>query len=82
MSPKQNQIYFELISGKSYKEIAKVHCISTETVKTHSRAIYRYFKVRNRKQLVGLVLETHTLIPPEITKKLLLDHKLRMDCKT
>jgi len=70
MSPRQIQIYYELISGKSYKEISEKFCISTETVKSHSRAIYRYFEVKDQKKLMGLIMQTRKQEHPEIIKKL------------
>jgi len=61
VSPRQTEIYFELISGKSYSEIAEIFNISTETVKSHCRAIYRYFDVKNQKQLMGEILMGYVL---------------------
>lgn len=70
MSPRQIQIYYELASGKSYKEISEKFCISTETVKTHCRAIYGYFEVTDQKKLMGLILQLHKQEHPETIKKL------------
>jgi len=60
MSPRQTEIYFELISGKSYKEISELLFISTETVKSHSRAVYQHFGVKDQKKLMALILQMPT----------------------
>jgi len=70
MSPRQIQIYYELVSGKSYKEISEKYFISTETVKTHCRAIYQYFDVTDQKKLMALILQMRTQEHPETIKKL------------
>jgi len=70
MSPRQTQIYYELISGKSYKEISEIFFISTETVKSHCRAIYQYFGVKDQKTLMGLILQAQTQEHPDTIKKL------------
>lgn len=70
MSPKQTQIYYELISGKSYKEISEKFFISTETVKTHCRAIYQFFEVTDQKKLMGLVIQLQDTPNPEAIKTL------------
>lgn len=71
MSPRQTQIYYELILGKSYKEISEKLCISTETVKTHCRAIYGYFEVKDQKKLMGLILQKQNTDNPDFIKELI-----------
>jgi len=58
MSPRQKQIYDELILGRSYRQISDHFYISTETVKTHCRVIYGYFGVNNQRQLMGKIIES------------------------
>jgi|GEM_PF-4233647 len=70
MSPKQTKIYYELLSGKSYLEIAEKFNISTETVKTHCRAIYNHFEVKNQRMLMGLVLQAQEIMQPEAIRQL------------
>jgi len=81
MSPRQIQIYYELTLGKSYKEISEKLCISTETVKTHCRAIYQYFEVSDQKKLMGLVLQLQLKKQehPEIIKELINDAEITDD---
>ena len=56
MTSKQVRIYQELLKAKTYKEIAEKFYISTETVKSHCRNIYRQYGVRNRDELMALVI--------------------------
>ena len=53
MTPKQKNIYHELLKGKSYKQISDKFFISENTVKSHCRIIYRYHKVKNRNELMA-----------------------------
>lgn len=52
LSPKQEQVLGELLAGRSNPDIARLLCVSEETIKTHVAAILRHFGVQNRTQAV------------------------------
>lgn len=52
LSPKQEQVLYELLAGRSNPDIARLLSISEETVKSHMAAILRHFNVQNRTQAV------------------------------
>jgi len=56
MTQRQQQVFLELISGNSYKQIARSLSISIETVKFHCRNIYTEYEVENRTQLLSKML--------------------------
>ncbi len=54
LTPAQRRVYHEFLRGRSEKEAAAVLKISTNTVHSHSRAIYTAFKVSSRAELLSL----------------------------
>jgi len=57
MTPKQNDIFRQLIQGKTYEEIGEICFISKETVKDHCRLIYKQYGVENRNKLMAKLLK-------------------------
>lgn len=55
LSDREKQVAEELLSGKSYKEIAASLCVSPKTVETHLRNIYRKTGAPNHAALSALV---------------------------
>lgn len=55
LTAKETEILGELVEGKSRKEIALIHHISENTVKTHVTHIYEKFKVSSRDALLSLL---------------------------
>ncbi|MEK6262284.1 MAG: FHA domain-containing protein [Planctomycetota bacterium] len=54
LTPAQRRVYDEFLRGHSEKEAARALKISTNTVHSHSRAIYTAFKVSSRAELLSL----------------------------
>ena len=57
LSEREAQVVDRLLQGKTYKTIASELVISENTVKTHVKNIYSKLQVRNRSELIDLVLE-------------------------
>ena len=53
LTPAQRRVYNEFLRGHSEKEAAAALKISTNTVHSHSRAIYTAFKVSSRAELLS-----------------------------
>ena len=53
LTPAQLRVYKELLKGHSEKEVATALGIGTNTVHTHSRAVYVTFKVSSRAELMA-----------------------------
>ncbi|MCK4235958.1 MAG: response regulator transcription factor [Candidatus Krumholzibacteria bacterium] len=51
VSRREKDIIYQLLEGKSNREISEGLCISEKTVKNHLWKIYRKFEVKNRTQL-------------------------------
>lgn len=58
LTPREADVLELLQAGSSNGEIAHELKISTETVKTHARNIYRKLGVKTRRELTGLVTPT------------------------
>jgi DNA-binding CsgD family transcriptional regulator len=56
ISKREEEVIHELCAGKSNKEIAQALFISLQTVKDHIYRVYQKTEVRNRVQLINLVL--------------------------
>ncbi|MGK4581730.1 response regulator transcription factor [Kitasatospora sp. HPMI-4] len=54
LTPRQLDILRCIANGSSVKETAKELCISTSTVKTHSRSLYDALGAGDRAHAVGL----------------------------
>ena len=57
LSERETQVVARLLQGKTYRTIASELIISENTVKTHVKNIYSKLQVRNRSELIDLVLE-------------------------
>ncbi len=58
VSPREAEIISLIIAGKSNREISEALFISNETVKKHIYNAYRKIGIKNRVQLVNVVLES------------------------
>jgi DNA-binding NarL/FixJ family response regulator len=61
LTQREVDVLVGLVQGLSDKEIAKKLFLSESTVKTHLRAIYRRFQVKNRAQAVAFAVEKKLL---------------------
>jgi DNA-binding CsgD family transcriptional regulator len=52
LSPRQRTVLIHLLDGKSRDEIAQLLHISSDTVKSHIRCVYRHFNVNSQVQLM------------------------------
>lgn len=52
LSPRQRTVLIHLLNGKPRNEIAKLLHLSSETIKSHARSVYRHFGVESRVQLM------------------------------
>ena len=55
LSPRQTEVYIEIISGYSNEHIRKKLHTSVQTVKFHITNIYKILKVTNRVQLLWIM---------------------------
>ena len=56
LSPREKEVIGMLVDGKSMREVAQSLFISIDTVRFHSKNIYRKLKVRNQAELVAKTL--------------------------
>jgi DNA-binding NarL/FixJ family response regulator len=56
LSPREKEVVAELVEGKTMREVARDLFISIDTVRFHSKNIYRKLKVRNQAELVAKTL--------------------------
>ena len=56
LSPREKEVISMLVDGKSMREVAQSLFISIDTVRFHSKNIYRKLKVRNQAELVAKTL--------------------------
>jgi LuxR family transcriptional regulator, maltose regulon positive regulatory protein len=59
LSRREIEVASLLISRSSYKEVASELCISTDTVKSHAKSLYRKTKARNRFDLLLILGRSH-----------------------
>jgi LuxR family maltose regulon positive regulatory protein len=50
LTPRELEVYHKLIEGLLYKEIADVLKISLNTIKKHTKNIYKKLEIRNRTE--------------------------------
>ena len=55
ISPREQQVVFEIVQGKSNKQIAKTLSLSNFTIENHLRRIYQKFGVKSRTELIAAV---------------------------
>ncbi|HEV7807565.1 MAG TPA: response regulator transcription factor [Solirubrobacteraceae bacterium] len=55
LTPREADVFAELLLGRSNGEIAKQLSVSVETVRTHARSVFRKLGVRSRRELSGLL---------------------------
>jgi len=56
LSPRQTQVVTEVAKAKSNKEISALLKIAEKTVKMHLTTVYKILKVKNRCQLIHMIL--------------------------
>ncbi len=56
LSPREREVVAKLVEGKSMREVACDLFISIDTVRFHSKNIYRKLKVKNQAELVAKTL--------------------------
>jgi len=61
LTPREKEVLQAITAGKGNKEISECLNISTETVKTHIKRVYRKLKVRNRVE-AGKLAREHNLL--------------------
>lgn len=54
LSPREEEVYKELLTGKSIKEIADSLFIAQSTISTHLQRIYQKKEVNSRLELLAL----------------------------
>ena len=57
LSPREKEIFRELLTDKKRKEIAEALCVSENTVKTHTSNVFSKMEVSTRKELLEKVLK-------------------------
>ena len=55
LSPREKEIFWELLTDKKRKEIAETLCISENTVKTHTSNVFSKLEVSTRNELIEKV---------------------------
>ena len=62
LSPREKEVICTLVDGKSMREVAELLFISMDTVRFHSKNIYRKLKVRNQAELVVKALREKIVV--------------------
>ena len=57
LSPREKEVFWELLTDKKRKEIAEALCISENTVKTHTSNVFSKLEVSTRSELIEKVLK-------------------------
>ncbi len=57
LSPREKDVFRELLTDKKRKEIAEMLCISENTVKTHTSNVFSKLEVSTRNELIEKVLK-------------------------
>ncbi len=57
LTEREREIAVLLLKGKTYRAIAETLNLSENTVKTHIKNIYSKYEIKNRAQLINLMLE-------------------------
>ncbi|GAQ24277.1 LuxR C-terminal-related transcriptional regulator [Tepidanaerobacter syntrophicus] len=65
LTEREEEIVELLLAGKTYKTIGSELYISENTVKTHVKKIYSKLNIRNRTELINLMLEQHSAMRKE-----------------
>ena len=60
LSPREKDVFRELLTDKKRKEIAETLCISENTVKTHTSNIFSKLEVSTRNELIQKVMGDET----------------------
>jgi DNA-binding NarL/FixJ family response regulator len=61
LTPREQQVLRQLATGKSNKEIAEYFYVSTETVKSHVKNIYRKLNIKNRVEATQMAASLNLL---------------------
>ena len=56
-SPREEEVYQQLLTGKSIKEIAETLFVAPSTIRTHTMKIYKKKQVNSRLELLALKIE-------------------------
>jgi DNA-binding NarL/FixJ family response regulator len=56
LTPKESDTWYFLAQGLMYKEIALKQGVTIDTIKKHSKNIYRKLEVRNRTEALNRML--------------------------
>ena len=62
LSPREKEVVNMLVEGKKMREVASSLFISIDTVRFHSKNIYRKLKVRNQAELVSKTLREKIIL--------------------
>lgn len=57
LSPREEEVYQQLLTGKSIKEIAETLFVAPSTICTHTMSIYQKKQVNSRLELLALKIE-------------------------
>lgn len=57
LSPREEEVYQQLLTGKSIKEIAETLFVASSTICTHTMRIYQKKQVNSRLELLALRIE-------------------------
>lgn len=67
LSTRECEVAFQVISGKSNRDVASALYVTEKTIKFHLTSIYKKLKVKSRTQLIVWSAPYHQgdLLPPE-----------------
>ena len=57
LSPREEEVYQQLLTGKSIKEIAETLFVAPSTIRAHTMRIYQKKQVNSRLELLALRIE-------------------------
>ena len=57
LSPREGEVYQQLLTGKSIKEIAETLFVAPGTICTHTMRIYQKKQVNSRLELLAIKIE-------------------------
>lgn len=65
LTPREKDVYYPLLKGRSNKAIQEALYISTSTVKTHIASIYRKTGISSKQQLISVVEDAASSMIPQ-----------------
>jgi DNA-binding NarL/FixJ family response regulator len=63
LTPREVDVFYELITGETNQEIAEILCISEYTVKNHVHSILEKMKLDNRREVINFAIRNHLKRP-------------------